>query len=104
MKETTDTHTDMVMGIVQSRAPNMKVKPLYQPIVAEYTALNNTLPVNTDVTPNSDESANTEPETMTTSGKVIPAILNMKKNPEFLTKIVLGEPDCYIISIFQGLG
>ena len=61
----------------------MKVKPLYQPIVAEYTALNNTLPVNTDVTPNSDESAKTEPETMVTSGEVIPTILNMKKIQNF---------------------
>ena len=78
MKETRDTHTDIVMGIVYSKAPNMKVKPLYQPIVAEYTALNNTLPVNTDVTPNSDDSANTEPETIATSDKVIPTILNMK--------------------------
>ena len=42
-------------------APNIKVKPLYQPIVAEYTALNITLPVSTDVTPNKDDSANTDP-------------------------------------------
>ena len=52
----------MNTGIVYNMAPNIKVNPLNQPIVDEYTALNITLPVRTEVTPKKLARANTAPK------------------------------------------